>query len=347
MRRVLAPLGLLLVAASAAGDPFPVHYLVDYKFLKKNLDAAQTLDFQFYDDAACTNSIGDVQIEASDPSIVLEKITRVKVPGVKPKAAPVTVLRGAVDLAGPAGPVYLKVVGEAIQPASGECQVQTGDALGPVGPQGDPGPTGATGPTGAAGPTGPTGATGPTGPQGAQGVQGPTGAMGPTGPTGATGAQGPTGVQGPTGAAGATGATGPTGPQGVVTTRGWAGPVGSIPSSTGWAFYGPTATFSTTGASQRLSASGVAVLRAASGTPLIDIDVCYANTIDPTMVFRFNFNSYLSTQVSSTESRPFAVAGSVVPGVVGSWLVGFCAQNGTATAINNNDYTTGWVIVTN
>ena len=78
MRCVLAPLALLLVAASAAGDPFPVHYLVDYKFLKKNLDAAQTLDFQFYDDAACASSIGSVQLEAADPSIVFEKITRVK-----------------------------------------------------------------------------------------------------------------------------------------------------------------------------------------------------------------------------------------------------------------------------
>lgn len=43
------------------------------------------------------------------------------VPGVKPKAAPVTVVRAAVDLSGPAGPVYLKLVGEAIQAASGDC----------------------------------------------------------------------------------------------------------------------------------------------------------------------------------------------------------------------------------
>src|SRR5262249_26144205 len=46
MRRALAPLALLLVAASAAGDPFPVHYVVDYKFVKKTRRAPRTRAFQ-------------------------------------------------------------------------------------------------------------------------------------------------------------------------------------------------------------------------------------------------------------------------------------------------------------
>jgi hypothetical protein len=70
MRKSILALGIALAAAPASADPFPVHYLVDYKALKAGLDSAQTLTFDFFDDAACTSSIGSVPLAASDPVIV-------------------------------------------------------------------------------------------------------------------------------------------------------------------------------------------------------------------------------------------------------------------------------------
>lgn len=95
MRKSLLALGIALAAAPAVADPFPVHYVVGYKFLKANLDDAQSLQFDFYDDAACTSSIGGVSLPVTATEIVFEKVTRVNVPGVKPKPAPIAVVRAA------------------------------------------------------------------------------------------------------------------------------------------------------------------------------------------------------------------------------------------------------------
>jgi hypothetical protein len=139
--------------------------------------------------------------------------------------------------------VYLVVSGEPIEAAGGACQVQTGDALGPVGPAGPQGEIGAVGPQGDPGPQGPPGAAGPAGIAGA------------TGETGAAGATGATGGTGPTGATGATGATGGAGATGIVTTVPFHGSIGDIAGSAlAYVFAGPTATVTTT-ASQRLTAS--------------------------------------------------------------------------------------------
>ncbi|OQB78592.1 MAG: Collagen triple helix repeat (20 copies) [Planctomycetes bacterium ADurb.Bin126] len=107
-----------------------------------------------------------------------------------------------------------------------------GEAVGLVGPQGEPGPAGP------AGEQGPPGEQGPAGPQGEQGLPGPQGESGPTGPQGpqgeagpqgapgADGAQGPQGEAGPQGPAGPAGADGAPGPQGPAGADGAQGPQG-------------------------------------------------------------------------------------------------------------------------
>ena len=108
---------------------------------------------------------------------------------------------------------------------SNDTEINAGNVVGPMGPQGERGPqgiqgeTGLVGPQGATGPQGiqgPKGDTGDTGPQGPKGDTGDTGPQGPKGDTGETGPQGPKGDTGDTGPQGPKGDTGDTGPQGPV-----------------------------------------------------------------------------------------------------------------------------------
>jgi hypothetical protein len=93
----------------------------------------------------------------------------------------------AANPTGAIGDAYL--VTGALWVWSGTQWVDTGNILGPTGPQG---PTGAA--STVTGPQGPQGITGPTGPVST--VLGPTGPQGPLGPTGPEGPLGPTGPQG-------------------------------------------------------------------------------------------------------------------------------------------------------
>ena len=118
MRRLLA-IAIVLAATHAAADPFPVDYVVDYKAFKSGTTSTTELSFNFFDDAACSNALGSVPITAGDSALVVEKISRINVKGVKPKAPAVAVLRTTVDLAGPQSPVYMTVTGTGVTPAAG------------------------------------------------------------------------------------------------------------------------------------------------------------------------------------------------------------------------------------
>jgi collagen type VII alpha len=209
---------------------------------------------------------------------------------------------------------------------------------GPRGPQGPAGPAGKDGADGRNGLNGAPGATG------AAGTNGTNGAMGPTGLKGATGA---TGASGSTGATGATGATGVTGTSGAVSAGSFAGQVQTIPASAFTkAFYGPTTTVTLTSAAQRITATAVAVIATSAGTiPSGEFqpDLCYQ--LGAGTITGFNGPNYTSPVVTTTRTN-VAVTGSVVPAAVGTYKVGFCAINGTATQINNNDFVTGWALVT-
>ena len=187
--------------------------------------------------------------------------------------------------------------------------------------------------SGQIGPTGPTGATGASGAIGASStVAGPTGATGPTGPTGPTGSTGPAGV---------TGTTGTTGASGVVATVNVAGSAGTVAANAAsFYFVGPTATV-TVATGQRITGSMSAVLGVTAGTVSVDFALCYSNNA-PVAFNQFAFQSATVT----TTPIPFATAGSVTPPAAGTYLVGFCVADRSATALNKNDWVNGFFQVT-
>jgi hypothetical protein len=330
--RTLLALGMLLAAARAPADPFPISNLVDYKTFKTNAASDQPLTLSFYSDPLCATSIGEIATTVDDPTLVWERVARVPVKKAKPKPPAVAVLRGAVDLTGPTSPaVYLRVAGDAILAAGNDCQVQTGSTLGPMGPAGATGATGATGPEGAPGATGPEGAQGATGPEGARGE---------------TGSDGVAGVTGPQGPAGPTGPTGPVGPNGVVSTHAWGGDISDAIAgeATGYVFAGPTVTVTLT-AGQTVSGVAGAVLGFVDrpGPQPISYTLCYqpesGGAITPAS------NPTVPTAEAANLSASFSAVGAFSPGA-GEWLIGFCVLNGGLWALDDNDRVNGWIQVT-
>jgi hypothetical protein len=177
----------------------------------------------------------------------------------------------------------------------------------------------AVGPAGAAGPAGPTG---PAGPQGAGGPQGPQGPAGATGPAGPTGAQGPTGI---------------------VTTTTWAGSVSApLPAAAAWTFVGPFAQVTTT-SSQRLTVAGTASIGLTTGTANVDLDICYQNSATLPPLVNMNGGNYVTTRITGAFTNQ-GMQGTAIPGA-GTWRVSFCYRG--PTALDQNDWSNGWVLVTN
>jgi hypothetical protein len=167
---------------------------------------------------------------------------------------------------------------------------------------------------------------------------------GPAGPPGPRGPEGPRGEKGATGSPGAPGAPGATG---VVQTGRFAGSIGSLALSADWIFAGPTASVTTNG-SQRLTAAATAALGAT--TPgLFDTSVCtqqVGGSVTP-----FNLPQDFTRVTAETARNSFGAANSFVP-AAGTYTVGFCVKkadvmNNAATTLDNNDWSTGWVVVTN
>jgi len=249
-------------------------------------------------------------------------------------SVPYALLAG--DVKGDIHPNSVTVNGTQVIDANG---VWTGSATGLQGPKGD------TGAQGAQGPQGVKGDTGAQGPQGPQGVKGDTGSQGLKGDTGAQGPQGPQGVKGDTGATGAkgnTGATGPAGPSGLAGIYPIDGAIGSIASGASYfTFAGPTASVTLT-ATQRLVASITGVLATSSGTATANVAICYqasGGSPEPFDVW--------TTSTATTTRANFNASATVVPGVAGSYQVGYCVWNSGSTALSNNDWAIGWVMVTN
>jgi hypothetical protein len=141
-----------------------------------------------------------------------------------------------------------------------------------------------------------------------------------------------------------------------VATAGWQGQIGVIASSsTVFVFAGPTALV-TSALGQRLTASGAAVIAfhtgAGNNVQLYNIDLCYQSSTTPDApLLNFNPESYLNPALTTTRTV-VAVAGTVVPSTADTWNVGVCINNYFESTdgsfnIDNNDYSKGWVQVTN
>ncbi len=198
------------------------------------------------------------------------------------------------------------------------------------------GKDGLPGAPGALGPTGATGVLGPIGPQGP---------AGPTGPTGSMGAPGATGPAGAAGAAGATGATGAAGPAGVVSLANINMGFGSWPGNPGFAFFGSTATITTT-ATQRvtgvISAFGVTdgpTLRALSSYSL-----CSRANGATTAPTPFGGGMQMLDVLVTYQRTAFTASETATLGA-GTWEVGMCGS--VAGGNNVVGASSGWLMVTN
>ena len=164
------------------------------------------------------------------------------------------------------------------------------------------------------------------------------------GRAGLPGARGPVGAAGSAGATGPAGAIGNTGPNGVVAVASWAGFNTGVPgNSTAYVFDGPTVTV-TTSATQRITASGTIDLATSSGTATLDVAICEEPSSGAFIgelgsgIFRSVTASTTSVPVSSTQSG--------VPGA-GTWKIGMCVFDASATPVNSNGNSTGYAFVTN
>ncbi|MFT3771597.1 MAG: hypothetical protein QM820_39795 [Minicystis sp.] len=110
-------------------------------------------------------------------------------------------------------------------------------------------------------------------------------------------------------------------------------------------FAGGTATVTTTG-TQRLTASAEGAMGLVAGSPnqTAFVGVCYqpsaGGTITTFVRGLFTIHRF------GPQREAYPASGSVVPGA-GTWNVGLCVYNSGATAITDNDYSNGWVQVTN
>ena len=171
-------------------------------------------------------------------------------------------------------------------------------------------------------------------------IAGPAGPQGPKGDKGDKGDKGENGNKGDPGTPGAPGAPGAQGKDGVVQTARFAGSIGSLATSLVWKFAGPTGSVTTNG-SQRLTAAATAAIGTTTPGPF-QTSVCTqqgGGAVTP-------FNSTQGTVVNAQNTlNSFAAADSFVP-AAGTYNVGFCVLNALFT-LNNNNWATGWVVVTN
>jgi hypothetical protein len=127
-------------------------------------------------------------------------------------------------------------------------------------------------------------------------------------------------------------------------------PVGGW-SSTAGNFSGPSNTFSfagsgvsvTTTANQTVVVSGSAALATTAGTANIVLGICAQPEAGGALQTLPSVGDVENVTVTTTRS-PFAISQFGRPGA-GTWKVGLCVDDTSATAVNANDYSVGWAMV--
>ena len=110
-------------------------------------------------------------------------------------------------------------------------------------------------------------------------------------------------------------------------------------------FVGPTLIVAVAAATQRITATTVASLATAAGTGVGDAGICYQLNGAGALT---NFVGGNYTTVGWTTTRiPTAAAATVTGLAAGNYTVGMCVRNTGATALANNDWVNGWVMLTN
>ncbi len=145
--------------------------------------------------------------------------------------------------------------------------------------------------------------------------------------------------------AGPPGQDGEPGVDGVAQVVPFVGPVASIlPNSGSYVFAGASAQVTTTAIHSRVTGSVSASLGLNTGSPqFADVGMCHQPSAGGATT---NFvGSSFATNPFSTVRATYVVAATVaLP--PGTYKVGMCIRNNGSSTINNNNYASGWVMVT-
>ncbi len=107
-------------------------------------------------------------------------------------------------------------------------------------------------------------------------------------------------------------------------------------------FFGPTVVV-TVASGQTLFGAAEAPLATDAGVATARAGLCYQ--LGSGTIANFAGFNYSVVEVDTTRT-PIAAAAAITT-LNGTYNVGFCVQNQTATAINDNDYVSGWVMLVN
>jgi len=128
----------------------------------------------------------------------------------------------------------------------------------------------------------------------------------------------------------------------VVRSQVFRGPAGNIASgSTVFVFAGPTTTLTLTSSDKALVAASASLgVGSGSSEIAVDLDACYQ--IGAGSVTAPGGN-YLNVLIP-VNRKVFSV-NNIFSGLTGTVKVGFCARNGTATALTGNDWVQGYALI--
>jgi hypothetical protein len=167
------------------------------------------------------------------------------------------------------------------------------------------------------------------------------GVQGPAGPPGPTGAQGPAGPPGPAGASGAVGPAGPPGTAGLIAFASGAG-TGSSPTTT-LAFLASPVTITLPSLSRILVNSSRAMGSVGGVTSsFLNVYICYQSTTPGSTLLSVG-GGMLGLRVPANTRMPIALSAITPVLSAGSWQVGLCGLQATATIqwdSNEFSYTT-------
>jgi hypothetical protein len=114
-----------------------------------------------------------------------------------------------------------------------------------------------------------------------------------------------------------------------------------------YVFVGPTTTFTITSSTQKVYGTAIAPLALAAGSPKIDVLYGLGFRLGVTgAITNFVGNAY--TVIELTDVRnPQTATGYVTNLIPGIYTMGVILSNDSGTAISNNDYVNGWIMVIN
>ena len=118
-------------------------------------------------------------------------------------------------------------------------------------------------------------------------------------------------------------------------------PYSTLPANSDRAWFGNTVILTTT-TTQKVTGVVTGSANSSAGVVGINFSLCFrpqGATTAPLI-----FTTPMSATVNSTGMTSFTAASSIVPGA-GSWEVGMCGSNNTATEVTGSSI--GWLMVTN